>query len=82
VGLPAVAGTRTTGLAARAGTALEHVGQPGAPRQLLVGVGGLLPVCESGGVSNGGVETPSAVAVRVHRGARTPRGCRSGWTAP
>ena len=35
-------------------------------------------VCESGTSSRGGVETSSAVAVRVPKGAPVPPGCREG----
>jgi hypothetical protein len=39
---------------------------------------GTVIVCESGTVSHGGVDTSSAVAVRVPAGTPVPPGCREG----
>jgi hypothetical protein len=41
-------------------------------------VEGSVIVCESGVVSHGGIDTSSAVAIRVPVGTAVPPGCRSG----
>ena len=75
-----IAGTLGIALTAAAGGgALFFTSGPAGARSGRGAAGaGLVIVCESGTISHGGVDTSSAVAVRVPAGTPVPPGCRNG----
>lgn len=70
------AGAIGLAVTAASGVALFMSGLAGA-RAGATGDGTVI-VCQSGTVSRGGVDTSSAVAVRVPSGTPVPPGCREG----
>jgi hypothetical protein len=77
VGLVVGALVVSAGLAACAAP-LSKAGNPSQHGATAPGVGTVVLVCESGTQSSGGVDTSSAVAVRVPAGTPVPPGCRLG----
>jgi len=78
VGLVVGAAFVSTGLAACAAPLSSASGSSSRHGTTVPGAGTVVLVCESGTQSNGGVETSSAVAVRVPAGLPVPPGCRLG----
>jgi hypothetical protein len=78
VGLVVGALVLSAGLAACAAPLSNAPGNPSQHGTTAPGAGTVVLVCESGTQSNGGVDTSSAVAVRVPAGTPVPPGCRLG----